>query len=312
MKWHFFFREYWKIVNRNELMALGGQVTYYMILSFFPTIIFLLTLISSLDMTNDHFFNSLKFLLPEGTYVMVKGIVDEIFGTRSTPALLSFGMLAALWASLNGINALIRGIVKAYGMEESRSFFHLKYTALVFLIVIVLAMIFSFIILVIGDALADAFMNLLGTTGVLMYLWQELRLIIQFLFLTATFVFLNRIATKRMYGLKRYFPGSLFASAGWVLLSLAFSYYVNHFNNYTLAYGSLAGIMLLLLWLYWICEILLLGCAMNAALIAAINGDAVRKKATPDTGNSGDTGNSRDRGGDKGTGDNGDGGTMGT
>lgn len=267
MKWRTFFLNYWEIVNKNELMALGGQVTYYMILSFFPLIILVLTVISSLDMTNDQFFDSFKFLLPEETYMMVKSIVDEIFSTRSSPALLSFGMLGAFWASLNGINALIRGVVKAYGIPESRSFFHLKYAALIFLVVIVLAIIFSFIILVIGDNLADALLKYFGTNSLFTYLWQDLRLLIQFLFLTATFTFLNRIATKHVYPIKRYFPGSLLAAAGWVILSLAFSYYVNHFNNYTLTYGSLAGIMLLLLWLYWICEILLLGCAMNAALI---------------------------------------------
>lgn len=305
MEWRIFFLKYWEIVNKNELMALGGQVTYYMILSFFPLIIVVLTLISSLDMSNDQFFNSLKFLLPKETAALVKSIVDEIFSTRSSPALLSFGMLGAFWASLNGINALMHGVVKAYGMQESRSFFHLKYTALVLLVIIVLAIIFSFVILVVGDTLANVLMNAIGPDSFFTYIWQELRLLIQFLFLTATFIFLNRNATKHVYSLKRYFPGSLLSAAGWVILSLAFSYYVNHFNNYTLAYGSLAGVMLLLLWLYWICEILLLGCAMNAALIATREitegGMVTEAKKLVDDGTGNKVTGNKGKGGNKGT-----------
>lgn len=266
MNWRRFSLRYWELVNQCELMALGGQVTYYMILSFFPLLIFILTLTAYADISSEHLFEDLKYLLPEETYLMVEGIIYEIFSKRS-PTLLSFGMLAAIWASLNGIDALMRGIVKAYGLIEKRSFFGLKLTAVAFLLIIVSAVAVSFFTLFLGETLGQALLNTLGASSLFPFLWQKLRLFIQFLLLVITFIILNRMATNSQYTSKMVLPGSLVAAAGWVLISLAFSYYVRHFSNFSVIYGSIGGVMILLLWLYWSTEILLLGCALNAVLI---------------------------------------------
>lgn len=266
MDWHKFTRRYFEIITKNELMALGGQVTYYMILSFFPLIIFFLTLISYADINSEHFFNDLKYLLPEETYLLVESIIYETFAKRS-PALLSFGMLAAIWASLNGINALMHGIVKTHGLKENRSFLKLKLTSVLFLIIITITLIFSIITLVFGETLGIALFKVFGATRFFPSFWQNLKLLIQFVLLVLTFIILNRMATGSRYTFKMVFPGSLFAATGWIVISLLFSQYVKHFNNYTLTYGSIGGVMILLLWLYWSSEILLLGSALNAVLI---------------------------------------------
>lgn len=261
-----FIRQYWELVNRIELMALGGQVTYYMILSFFPLLILLLTLIGYANLSSEQFFNDLKYLLPEETYLLVESIVYEIFAKRS-PTLLSVGMVGTVWAALNGINALMRGIVKAYGLTEERSFWKLKLTAILFLIMIMTAILVSVPILFWGESLGSTLFQSLGATIIFPYLWQKLRLLIEFLILIATFIILNAMATHARYSFRSVLPGSLFAATGWVVISLAFSFYVKNFNNFSVTYGSIGGIMVLLLWLYWSAEILLLGSALNAVLI---------------------------------------------
>lgn len=277
MNWHQFFRRYWELVNKNELMALAGQVTYYMILSFFPLLILLMTFAGYADLDSEKIFEDLKYLLPEETYLMVENIVYEIFSQRS-PTLLSFGMLGTVWASLNGINALMRGIVKAYGLEEKRSFLRLKLTAVAFLLIITLTIILTIIILFLGEELGNSLFKTLGVTSIFPSLWQKLRLVFQFLLLIITFIILNRMATRSLslYSSRMVLPGSLFAATGWVMISLAFSYYVRVFNNFSIAYGSIGGLIILLLWLYWSSEILLLGCALNAVLIEHRN----KKEAT--------------------------------
>jgi len=263
-----FFLRYWELVNKNELMALAGQVTYYLILSFFPLLIFFLTLAGYADLNSEQLFNDFKYLIPEETYLMVENIVYEIFANRS-PTLLSFGMLGALWASLNAISALMRGMVKAYGLQERRSFIKLKLVSIVVLIIIILTFFASFVILFLGQTFGDWLFDILGATSIFPSLWSKIRLIIQFLLLVITFMMINRMATGSRYTTRMVFPGSLFAATGWVIISLAFSFYVKHFNNYSVTYGSIGGIMILLLWLYWSSEILLLGCALNAVLITS-------------------------------------------
>lgn len=243
-------------------MALGGQVTYYMILSFFPLLILLLTLIGYADLSSEQFFEDLKYLLPAESYLLVENIVYEVFAERS-PTLLSVGMLGTVWAALNGISALMKGILKAYGLTEAWSFWKLKLAAVVFLLIIIAAVIVSIPMFFWGESLGSTLFRSPGFP----YFWHNFRLVIEFFILIATFILLNSMATQAGYSFRALLPGSLFAATGWVVISLAFSYYVKNFNNFSVTYGSIGGIMVLLLWLYWSSEILLLGSALNAVLI---------------------------------------------
>jgi len=261
-----FLKYFWDILKKNELMALGGQVSYYLILSFFPLLIFLLTLISYLNLSSEQFFEDWKYFVPEESYYLVESIIYEVFSQRS-PTLLSLSMLGTVWASLNGINALMRGIVKAYGLTEKRNYICLKLTAILFLIIITLTILFSIPVFFLGENLSNQIFSLLGAANNFSYYWQKIRLVLQFCLLILVFIILNRMATRSIYSIKTILPGSLFASFGWVIISIAFSYYFDKFSKFSLTYGSLTGIIILLIWLYWSIEILLLGCALNAALI---------------------------------------------
>ncbi len=273
LNWHEFFPKYWELVNKNELMALGGQVAYYMILSFFPLLAFFLTLAGYANLDSEQIFEDVRYLLPEETYHLIEGIIYETFSKQSL-TLLSFGMLGTLWASLNGINALMRGIVKAYGLNEKRTFLNLKLTAVLFLLIITVTVFIFFIILLFGEKIGTSLFEVLGAASFFPLLWHKLKLIIQFVLLILTFIILNLMATHSIYeprivSSRMVLPGSLFAATGWVVISLAFTYYFKHFTNFSLIYGSIGGVMIFLLWLYWSCEILLLGCALNAVLIGS-------------------------------------------
>jgi len=267
MRHYKFIRNFWDILNKNELMALGGQVSYYLVLSFFPLLIFLLTLISYLNLSSEQFFEDWKYFVPEESYYLVESIIYEIFSQRS-PTLLSLSMLGTIWASLNGINALMRGIVKAYGLKEKRSYIRLKLTAILFLVIITITILLSIPLFFLGENISNQLFYLLGVTdNNFSYYWQKIRLVLQFLLLIIVFIILNRMATGSIYNIKMLLPGSLFSSSGWFLISVAFSYYIDNFSRFSLTYGSLTGIIILLIWLYWSIEILLLGCALNAVLI---------------------------------------------
>ncbi|KUO58863.1 MAG: hypothetical protein APF84_14110 [Gracilibacter sp. BRH_c7a] len=247
-------------------MAVGGQVAYYIILSFFPLLIFLLTLAAYFNLTIHQLFKDLPYLIPAQSYSIIDKVLTEVLSSRS-PTLLSLSMFGAFWASLNGINALMRGIGKAYQIKETRSFIRFKLTAILFLIILFLAMILSFTILVFGEKLGNLLFQFFEAGSLFPYIWQKLRLLIQFCFLVLTFLILNQMATRAKYSTWLMFPGSLIAATGWVVISLAFSFYVRHFNNYSVTYGSIGGIIILILWIYWSSAIFLLSCAFNAVLI---------------------------------------------
>jgi len=261
-----FILRFWELITKNELMAVGGQVAYYIILSFFPLLIFLLTLASYFNLTIHQLLEDLSYLIPGESYSVIDKVLTEVLSNRS-PTLLSLGMLGAFWASLNGINAMMRGIGKAYQITETRSFIRLKLTAILFLIIIFIAMILSFTFLVFGEKLGSLLFQFFEAGSLFPYIWEKLRLLIQFCFLVLAFVILNQMATRAKYSTWLMFPGSLIAATGWIVISLAFSFYVRYFSNYSVTYGSIGGIIILILWIYWSCAIFLLSCAFNAVLI---------------------------------------------
>ena len=247
-------------------MAVGGQVAFYIILSFFPLLIFILTLAAYFNLTIHEIFEDLPYLVPTESYNLVDRVLTEVLSSRN-PTLLSFGMVGALWASLNGINALMRGISKAYQLHQNRSFIRSRLIAIAFLVMMFFALLLSFTLLVLGEKLGSLLFELLEVSGFFPYIWQKLRLIIQFCFLVLTFLILNQMATRGKFSARQMLPGSVFAATGWVIISVAFSFYVRHFSNYTVTYGSIGGIIILILWIYWSCAIFLLSCAFNAVLL---------------------------------------------
>ena len=86
MKWRQFIEDYWELVKKNELMALGGQVSYYLLLSLFPLLIFFFTIAGFADLSSEKIFSELKYLIPVEALQIVENIVYEIFSAQSNPS----------------------------------------------------------------------------------------------------------------------------------------------------------------------------------------------------------------------------------
>jgi membrane protein len=228
--------------------------------------IFILTLTSYINLADVNIIDDLSNIMPQESYSLVKHTIDEIMLNRSS-TLLSLGFLLSFWSALNGIHALMTGMTQAYGKKETRSFIRLKFVSLNFLVSFFLAIILSFILLVLGQQLTEYLRLLFGNINIITFLWQKLHIVFQFVFLILTFMYLNRLSTDKEYPFLQLLPGSIFSAIGWVLISMGFSLYLKYFNNYSLTYGSIGGIFILLLWLYWSSEIILFGCVLNSVIM---------------------------------------------
>jgi membrane protein len=254
----------------DDIPALAAQLTYHLILAFFPFLIFLITLVACTPITKDDVLSALYHILPSNTYKIVFDLIQQSVPSRSS-TLLPIGMITALWVASGGVTALIRGLNKAYDEEEKRSFWKLKGISALFTIGLVLAILISISMLVFGKMLGEYVFNYLGVTNLFGAAWNIIRYIITLAFLTLIFIFLYRYLPHRQLNLKETLPGSIFSTVGWILVSSAFSFYVNNFGSFANMYGNIGGIILLLLWLYWINIIILLGGEINAALTTSKN-----------------------------------------
>jgi membrane protein len=258
-------KDFYLRFQEHEVPALGAQLTYYLLLAFFPFLIFLLTLLSYTTITSEQVLYDLSRILPRDAFKVVQEVVRQTLNTNRQ-TLLSLGALFTIWASSNGVNAVIHGINKSYGEKENRPFWKVRGMAIFFTIGLTLVIIMAFVLLVLGKLLGQTLFAGTGNTDLFVKSWQIYRFSIPLVVMLIVFMFFYRYAPNKKTTFRETIPGALFSSLGWVFTSLAFSFYVNQFSNFTRTYGSLGGIIILLLWLYLSSIIILIGGEINATL----------------------------------------------
>jgi len=250
----------------DEVPALGAQLTFYIILSFFPFLIFLFTILSYTPINSDAFLLDLSHLLPREAYLIVHKTIKEILKVRNT-TLLSFGMITTLWSASNGVNSIIRGLNKAYDEEETRSFLVLRGISLFFTIALTTSIAFSLSFLVFGEILGFYLFSIIGISPWFGISWSIFRYFIMIITILIVFIFLYKHMPNRQLTFKEVLPGTIFSTFFWILLSILFSKYINHFGKFNIMYGSIGGIIILLLWMYISSIVILLGGELNAVLL---------------------------------------------
>lgn len=256
-------------IQDDDVLASGTQLAYFLILSIFPFIIVFLNVLSYTPLVREDVLNGLIYYLPLETQNLISGFVSEIV-SASSQGLLSIAALLGLWTASSGLSAVIKAINRAYDYKENRSFIKLKLLALLFTIALLILLTLVFLTLVFGELLGNELFSIFGRADIFISLWSYIRIIIPLVYMIMTFALLYKFSpcTSKIneIPLGTTLPGAIFATLGWMLISIFFSYYVNNFGRYAVTYGSLVGIILLLIWLYISSIIIILGGEINATI----------------------------------------------
>ncbi len=266
--WFIFISQFLKNISKNEITGSGAKLTYYFILSIFPFLIFLLSIISFTPLVGEEVISTLVSILPNEAKSLISGIVNELVNSRSE-TLLSTSFILTLWTGSLGITGLFRSINKAYNVKETRPFWKHKMLSVIFTIALAALIIIVLLTLVFGEIIANQIFIYLGAEDFFYQFWRLMRIVVPLLSLITTFVGLYTIAPSTTKGnrikLRYALPGAIFTSVGWILASIVFSFYVRNFSNYTATYGSLGGIIILLVWLNLTNMIIVIGAEVNGA-----------------------------------------------
>ena len=268
-KWILFIDQLLFRFKDDAVTAIGAQLTYYLILSIFPFLIFFLNILSFTPIAREDIFGGLIIVLPIETQKILSGIITEIVQS-SSETLLSLGAITGIWAASKGIMAVIRAINRAYDFEESRSYWRLRGLSIVFTLALLILLTLVFLTLVFGELLGNKVFAFIGKTETFITIWRYFRVAISLFSMILIFALLYKFSPstkkERRIKFKNTLPGAIFASIGWIIISTIFSYYVNNFGNFSKTYGSLGGIIVLLIWLYISSIIIVLGGEINATL----------------------------------------------
>ncbi|ACT03895.1 YihY/virulence factor BrkB family protein [Paenibacillus sp. JDR-2] len=260
-----FFKNLYSRFRDDDVPALGAQLTYYFILSFFPFLIFVVSLMSFVQLSGDSVVAELIRLLPEQTGEAIQSILQDVMN-NSRVTLLSIGMIATLWSASNGVNAIIKGVNKAYDVEENRPFWKVRAISLAATLVLALAILLAIVLLIFGEVIGEFLFDWFDSPVSFELIWGILKYVFPISFMLVVFSLLYWIVPNHKIRFKTVFPGALFATFGWIASSLLFQFYINNFGNYSKTYGSIGGIIILLIWLYISSNIIILGGEVNATL----------------------------------------------
>jgi membrane protein len=250
----------------DGIPALSSQLAYSILASFFPFLIFLLTLAPFLNVNENEIIESLRMVLPGNSFELVQKIISEVLNRKSTN-LLSFSLLLSIWSASAGIRAVIIGLNKAYDEEEKRAFYIIWAISIIGIIALAFTITLSFVLLIFGGSIGDYLQCCYKLTYTVRRLWDILRIILAIMILVMLFSAAYYFLPARKLRWKEVLPGSFFCTFGWIIASYIFSYYVNNYGNYSRFYGSIGAVFALMTWLYISAEIIILGGELNASLI---------------------------------------------
>jgi membrane protein len=254
-----------KEVQEDELIPAANELTYKIILALFPFIIFLLTLIGYMELDTSLFMNKLYQGLPAELAEIFSVFVKEVLAVKR-PSLLSTSLIFTLFSASSGFNSVMRGIHKAYGIKDSRFFLKQRAVSMILVLLFALLIALSMVMLVFNNHIYVLLTKYLPESEAFKYIFSFMGYFVTILFMLSGVMLINKLALSKKTSFKSLLPGGLFTVILWLIASGGFNMYVSNFSRYSAVYGSLAGIILLMVWLNIISTVLLLGSEINAML----------------------------------------------
>ena len=245
----------------------AAALTYYLLFSFFPLLIFLSTLLGFLDLGPMQLEPPLQNLIPAQVVELVNAYLLHVTELRSGN-LLAASLVITLWLPMRAVDSLMKSVNVAYGIKDPRPTLRHQAVVALFTLFLMAVIILTIALLLAGRGFLTFLARYLPVITPFIGLWNALRFPIMgaafFLALGALYWVAPGVTGPR----RRVFPGAVAALCSWLLFSLGFSFYVENIANYSVLYGALGGIVVLLLWLYATATVLILGAEMNRALDA--------------------------------------------
>jgi membrane protein len=271
----------WKESKTDQVPLLAAGLAYYGFMAIFPALlacVLLYGLFADPTQVATQIGNLAK-PLPAAARALIVTQLQSLSG-QSTGASIGVvvAILLALWSASGGVSNMITAISTAYDEREKRGFVKKRLLALG----LTLAAIVFMVVVLALVAVVPALFSAAGASGPLKWVLQALRWILIAVVVTVGLALLYRIAPDRDSPRIRWVSiGALVATALWLLASVGFSLYVTYFSNYAKTYGALAGIVILLLWLFITCYAILLGAEINAEAEQQTVKDTTKGPAEP-------------------------------
>lgn len=256
-----------KRIKDDRIFGRAAQLSYYFLLALFPLLLFLINILGYLaqegTLFRDRLLLYLAALMPGSAFALVRATVDEISVSSGTGK-LSFGLLAALWAASNGMGAISDTLNTAYNVKETRGWWRVRLISVCLTIALAILILAALAIVLVGGTIGEALATRFGFGSLFTTVWTIVQWPIALVFVLTTFNLIYNFAPNIPSRSRRWItPGAFVGVALWLIVSFAFRIYLGYFDSYSVTYGSLGAVIVLMLWFYLSGVAILIGGEVN-------------------------------------------------
>ena len=259
--WQYIAKKTFREFTKDQCPDLAAALTYYSVLSIFPALLALVSLLGIFgqpEKTTGALLEIVQGFAPAETVEAVRAPVEQLSGSSAAGFTLVIGILTALWSASDYVGAFGRAMNRIYEVDEGRPFVKLRGTMLAVTIATVLIVVMLAAMLVLSGPVAESVGKALGLGDVVLTIWNIAKWPLIVLLVVAAIAILYYATPNVKQPKFRWMSlGSAIALVIFVLASLAFGFYVANFSSYNETYGTIGGVIISLLWL-WILNMSLL------------------------------------------------------
>ncbi|AZB41672.1 YihY/virulence factor BrkB family protein [Bacillus sp. FJAT-42376] len=252
--------------SRDEVAGLSAELAYFFLLSLFPFMIALITLIAFIPLSVEDLLKFIRQYAPADSIMVMESALYQLMNQESG-LLFTFGILAAIWSASNGIDSIMRAFNRAYDVRENRSFLKSRAIAILLAIVMMAVIVIALLFPVFGQEIGLFVFSAFGIPELFFTVWNIIRWVASAIIIFFIFILLHKLAPNKRMMWSQAFPGALLSTVGWIVVSYLFSNYVSNFGNYSATYGSIGGIIVFMIWFYLTGMIIIMSGELNAILV---------------------------------------------
>lgn len=260
-----YYKRFLNKMQNDYVGAFSAQAAFFIILCFFPFLMFLLTLLQYLPITESATLSAAVDIIPPALSSYMESIITEIYD-KSSGTIISITVITTLWSASRGFLAIIHGLNSVYEIKESRNYIKLRITSTFYTLIFAIILIITLGFLVFGTSLYVWIENKIPILRDLALVIISVRTIVGLCILITFFMILFLFVPDRKSHFFSELPGAVLTAAGWMTFSYLYSFYIEHMGSYSYMYGSLTAIVLLMLWLYACMYMMFIGAEINVLL----------------------------------------------
>jgi membrane protein len=254
----------------NDFSGMAAEMSYMLVIGIFPFLLFFMSLFTLLGKNYymTPLFMFLEKVMPADTLFMIHMVLNQVLEFASGKSLAVVGLLITFFMTTNALAVIIKGLNRAYKVEETRPFIYTRLLSLVMVIVNTLILTLSVNIIIFGRVIIrflTAYTSLPSdVASIILFVRWPIAFLALFVMAFLHYYIFPDVSWSDELKCKSAIPGTLFFCVIWLLASGGFSLYVNTLHTYNFVYGSIAAFAMLMIWFYFTSMLVLIGGEINS------------------------------------------------